>query len=166
MKYVFISLLFFLFTSLIVAPFIHELSIIGAVILEGCEFYYLNFKLTLLEGLKASTKILCPLHLYNYFTISFAGFLSTLIFGNLFLFVVYYFYKKNKYILLSLLFVSFGFIFNSLLCFFEKTEVSNFLLYKYNISLDFLYLVGTPLLLAYLYIIFYFFRIYLEEEQY
>jgi len=162
--YLSISLFSLLITSLIIAPFVHEISIIGAVILEGCEFYYLNFKLTLLEGLKASTKILCPLETYNYITISLAGFFSTLLLGNLLLFFVFYFYRKYGHVLLCNLFIGFGFIFNSLLCFFEKTEVSDFFLYTYGIQLNSLYLVGTPLLLSYLYIVFYFFRIYLNRE--
>jgi len=162
--YLSISLFSLLITALIIAPFVHEISIICAVILEGCEFYYLNFKLTLLEGLKASTEILCPLEIYNYVTISLAGFFSTLAIGNLILFFVFYFYRRYGHVLLCSLFIGFGFIFNSLLCFFEKTEVSDFFLYTYGIELNSLYFVGTPLLLSYLYIVFYFFRIYLNKE--
>jgi len=162
--YFVISLCLFIVTFLIISPYVHEMFHIFVAELCGCKYYILNFKLTLLGGLLASTKLLCYLPPEKYFFVLIAGSLSTFIIGNILIALAIYIHKKKNVVLLQMFFVSFGFILHSLLYFFEGEEYRLlFLMCGLERYSQLFPLIGTPLLLFYLYVMYRF--VVIDAEQ-
>lgn len=151
----FISLVSFLVTFTIASPYLHEMAHAGALLYEGCKYFLPSFTFSILNGLEGSIKVLCPMPVQNYPLVLAAGSLSTFVIGNILLLSAFVIFWKKDVIHLPTVFISFGFILSGLLYFFEAGEFDIFLLVQgYGIDSALLPFIGTPLLLAYLYIVY------------